>query len=277
MLPNFLVIGAMKAGTDSVWEYLRAHPQVFMSVPKEIDFFVAELNWARGVPWYESHFVGADGAKVIGEASTSYSKWPLYNGVPERLASVIPDVRLVYLVRHPVDRIQSQYLHQRLLGLERRSISEAVLSDPSYVDFSRYSLQMRQYLNYFDRSQVLVVKSEDLRHNRRAAMACIAAFLDIDDSWPDAVLGEEFHTTTEKRVLRDIFTIAHKLPGHELIARRVPLRIKEKTLRMRTRGIDPPQFVLADDVRRRLTECLVEDVVELRELLGAEFDCWGIS
>jgi sulfotransferase family protein len=277
MLPNFLVIGAMKAGTDSLWEYLRAHPQVFMSEPKEIDFFVEELNWVRGIPWYESHFVQAGGAKVIGEASTSYSKWPLHNGVPGRLASVIPDVRLVYLVRHPLDRIQSHYLHQRLLGLERRSISEAVLSDPSYVNLSRYSLQLRQYFHYFDRSQVLVLKSEDLRHDRRAVMACLAEFLDIDDSWPEAVLAEEFHTTTEKRVLRDIFTIAHKIPGHEVIARRVPVRIKEKTLRMRTRGIDPSQFVLADDVRQRLTDYLFEDVVELRGLLGGQFDCWGLS
>ena len=277
MLPNFVLIGAMKAGTDSLWEYLRAHPQVFMSVPKEIDFFVKELSWDRGIPWYETHFAQAGAAKVVGEASTSYSKWPVHDGVPERLASVIPDVRLVYLVRQPIDRIESQYLHQRLLGLERRSIGEAVLFDPSYLSFSRYNLQLRQYLDYFDRSQLLVLKSEDLRHNRQAAMVRLAEFLNIGDSWPDSVLGQEFHTTTQKRVLRNVFAVAHGLPGHDVIARRVPAAIKEKTLRMRTRGIDPSRFVLADDMRRRLEESLLEDLAELRGLLGPTFDCWGIT
>ena len=277
MLPNLLLIGAMKAGTDSLWEYLRAHPQVFMSVPKEIDFFVKELNWPRGIRWYETHFAEAHAAKVIGEASTSYSKWPVHDGVPERLSSVIPDVRLVYLIRHPIDRIESQYLHQRLLGLERRSIGEAVLSDPCYLSFSRYNLQLRQYLNYFDRSQLLVLKSEDLRHERQTTMVRLAEFLNIDNSWPDAVLGQEFHTTTQKRVLRNVFTVAHRLPGYDVMTRRVPASIKEKTGRMRTRGIDPSRFILADDLRRRLEESLYADLDELRRLLGPTFDCWGIT
>ncbi|HEX6393022.1 MAG TPA: sulfotransferase domain-containing protein [Acidimicrobiales bacterium] len=277
MLPNFLLIGAMKAGTDSLWEYLRAHPQVFMSVPKEIDFFVKELNWPRGIEWYESHFARTGAAQVIGEASTSYSKWPVHQGVPERIASVVPDVRIVYLVRHPIDRIHSQYLHQRLLGLERRSLSGAVLSDPSYLNFSRYGLQLRQYLDYFDRSQILVLKSEDLRHDRRATAECMANFLHIDNSWPHEVLNQEFHSTSEKRVLRHGFTIAQKIPGHDAIARRVPDRIKDKTLPLRTRGVNPSHFVMTDDICQRLAERLAEDALELRELLGASFEYWDIT
>src|SRR5205809_5721571 len=81
-LPTFLVIGAMKAGTDSLWHYLRAHPRVHMSETKELDFFVSELNWRRGLPWYRSRFSGASAdAVAVGEASTSYSKHPVYAGV----------------------------------------------------------------------------------------------------------------------------------------------------------------------------------------------------
>jgi hypothetical protein len=92
-----------------------------MSDLKEPDFFVTELNWGRGVRWYEQQFVGADGAVAVGEASTSYSKYPLYRDVPSRIADTIPDVRLIYLIRQPIERIRSQYLHQRLLREERRT------------------------------------------------------------------------------------------------------------------------------------------------------------
>src|SRR5437660_1291673 len=87
-LPTFLVIGAMKAGTDALWKYLRGHPQVHMAPTKELDFFAEELNWRRGLGWYEGQFEGAGAAVAIGEASTSYSKHPTHPGVPERIAAL---------------------------------------------------------------------------------------------------------------------------------------------------------------------------------------------
>jgi hypothetical protein len=277
MLPNLLVIGAMKAGTDSLWEYLRAHPQVFMSKPKELDFFVKELNWDRGLDWYASHFQAAGDARVIGEASTSYSKWPVHEGVPARVASLLPDAYLVYLVRHPIDRIRSQYLHQRLLGLEQRPIDEAVLTDPSYLNLSRYNLQLQQYLDYFEASNILLLVSEELKQKRRSAMTRLAHFLKIDDSWQELVVAQEFHSTADNRVLRSVFNFTHMLPGYKAVARRVPVVVKEKTFALRTRGIDPSRFVLSDEVRRRLMQEIHDDVRELRSYLGDQFDCWGIA
>lgn len=110
MLPNFLIIGARKAGTTSMYYYLQAHPQVYMSPEKELKFFVPEKNWTRGVAWYEQYFDEAGDAIAIGEASPSYTRYPRSRGIPALIAEVLPKARLIYLVRHPVDRMVSHYL-----------------------------------------------------------------------------------------------------------------------------------------------------------------------
>src|SRR4051794_1541363 len=156
MLPNFLVIGAPKAGTTSLYHYLATHPQVFVSDPKELRFFIEEINWRKGLGWYESQFAGADGAVARGELTPEYALHPVYGGVPERIASVLPDARLVYLVRDPIERMRSQYRHRVLDRLEARPIADAFRADPQYLDGSRYAFQIEQYLPWFDRERLLV-------------------------------------------------------------------------------------------------------------------------
>ena len=97
MLPTVIVIGAAKCGTTSVHEYLDDHPEVAMSAEKELNFFVEEKNWPRGIAWYESQF--DPDAPVRGESSPTYTAYPEYHGVPERIRSVVPDAKLIYLVR----------------------------------------------------------------------------------------------------------------------------------------------------------------------------------
>jgi hypothetical protein len=90
-------------------------------------------------------------------------------------------------------------------------------------------------------------------------------------------LNQEFHATSEKRVLRGVFDLAHRVPGHDAIARRVPNVVKEKTFRHRTRGIDPSLAVISADIRLRLADTLRDDVHSLRAHLDDGFDGWGIG
>src|SRR5436190_12136822 len=101
MLPHFVVIGAMKAGTTSLWHYLRAHPRVYMPRIKELRYFQKGGALSRGLAWYEAQFAAAEPGQLAGEASPGYTKYPHQTGVPERMAAVIPDARLVYVVRDP--------------------------------------------------------------------------------------------------------------------------------------------------------------------------------
>ena len=276
-LPNFIVIGAMKAGTDALWEYLRAHPQVFMSETKELDYFAEGLNWSLGSCWYESQFDGSGTALAVGEASTSYAKYPLYRGVPERMMELLPSARMIYLVRNPVERMRSQFLHQKLLGEESDPVERALRVNPSYLDFSRYAYQLDQYLDVFPREHVLVLVSEELRSDRANAMARVYRFLGLGEESPPEVVEQEFHRTAEKRVLRPNFEALHRLPGYTTASRFVPGSVRQATLRWRTRGIDPSEAEISGDLRRELEAELAEDVARLRAFLGPGFDGWGIA
>src|SRR3977135_2104853 len=108
-LPNLIIIGGLKCGTTSIHHYLGLHPQIHMSKPKELNFFVEELNWDLGLDWYASRF--DDRFKVRGESSPHYTNLARLEGVPEGIREHCPDARLLYMVRDPIKRILSHWVH----------------------------------------------------------------------------------------------------------------------------------------------------------------------
>lgn len=283
MLPNFLIIGARKAGTTSLYQYLRDHSQVFMSHKKELNFFEAEFNGSRGLRWYEQHFEGAGDAIAVGEASPSYTRYPYSRGVPARIAEVLPEARLIYLVRHPLERMTSSYLQNTRAGRGREpSIEKALLTNPRYVDVSRYAMQIEQYLPYFPRERLLIVKSEDLRDARGPTMERVFGFLGVDRTWVPGNLEEEYNTTRSKKTravrpaARAISRTLRLVPGYKALASAAPPGLKEAKRRVATRDIDPT-ITIPDGVRQELEERLRPDVQRLRTYMGDEFDGWGIG
>ncbi len=109
-LPTFVIIGAQKCGTTALHSYLARHPEISMSRPKELDFFVAEKNWDRGLDWYRQRWNGPD-KPIRGESSPNYTAYPNFDGVPERMVELLPDIKLIFMVRDPVDRVRSSYIH----------------------------------------------------------------------------------------------------------------------------------------------------------------------
>ncbi|MGH2572643.1 MAG: sulfotransferase family protein [Actinomycetota bacterium] len=276
-LPNFVVIGAMKAGTSSLWQYLREHPQVFMCLPKEPNFFTEAGTWKRGRGWYESLFRDAGEAIAVGEASTSYTRDPTHPGVPQRMAEIIPGARLVYVVRDPIERIRSHYQYRADRGLEQRPLAQAVLEHPDYVAYSRYAPQIDPYLDWFPRDRLLVVTAEDLRNQRRRTLTRIFQFLGVDPSlMPPGVEVE--HNTTDRREPRPFARRLRRLTGYRRIARVVPRGMKSAYWRVakRERGSQNGS-AFPGDVRRELELRLAEDVVRLRDVLGEQFHGWGIA
>jgi len=197
-LPTFLVVGAMKAGTTSLFEYLRGHPDVFMPPEKELCYFCGRLAGDRDLTWYERQFDDAAHAVAIGEAAPVYAWYPAFPGVPERATRLISDVRVVYLVRDPVERIRSQYLHARARGSEARGITRAVLETPDYIDVSRYGVQLRRWLDWVDESKVLVVPSEALREERSDTLADVLRFIGVDPTWRPDDLHVDHHRTCDR-------------------------------------------------------------------------------
>jgi hypothetical protein len=275
MLPNFLVIGAMKGGTSSLYRYLREHPQVFMPSVKEPLFF--SRNWNRGIEWYERLFDGAGQVVAIGEASTEYTTYPHTPRVPMRIAKLLPEVRLVYLVRHPIERMMSEYHYNLVRGVERDpSADRALLGDSTYCNVSRYAMQIEQYLEYFSRDQLLILKSEDLKSERTQTLRRVYEFLEVDSSCHPASLSEEFQTSSKKRSRRPVDHALRRIPGYSSVASLAPMSLKRAKYRVTTRKA-PPRPRLSDGARRELEDRLRDDVRGLRRYMGDDFDAWELA
>jgi hypothetical protein len=279
-LPDFIVIGAMKAGTTSLHRYLGSHPDVVMSDPKELNFFVAERTWARGLDWYREHFRPASG-QIAGEASPDYTKADVFQGVPRRIAQVVPDARLVYLVRHPIERMRSMYLHELVAGRERAPAGDALLEKAHYVNTSRYAWQLDHFREFFPRDQVLVVVSEQLRDHREATLRRILGFLGARTSDLPVDVGLEHGVTAEPRIPT---ALGRRIAGRgrlSTLARRSPVGVRAVGGRLARRRIDPSRAHLAALAPHRLAELrdrLAPDVARLRaDYLGTDFDGWGIA
>lgn len=279
MLPNFIVIGAGKAGTTSLWGYLGDHPEVFVSNPKELNFFTVEHNWHKGLEWYERHFEAAGGAKAVGEVSGNYTNWPQYDGVPARMAKTVPDARLIYVVRDPIERIVSAYRYMRVMGHEEQPIEQALQTRPVYLNVSRYATQIERYLEYFQREQLCIVVSEDLRADRENALRRVFAFLGVDPNVMPATMVREFNRTDRKlRQPRSAAQLALRLPFAGAVNRRMPAPVKSLARRLGTRPVmRQEEGHLPQDVRAWLEEELREEARRMREYLGPTFHCWGLG
>jgi hypothetical protein len=272
--PNFLIIGAMKAGTTSLYRYLSHHPEVFMSTPKELHFFSHKNGTDLG--WYEGYFAAAGEAPAIGEASASYTTHPDAEGVPARIAEVIPDVRLVYLVRHPVDRMRSHYDHRVAAGKETTPIDRALTENPIYIRTSCYAEQVEAYLHHFPRDQLLIVRSEDLRAKRAPTLRAVYAFIGADESWVPSSTEQEFYRTTQKKVPRPAVQVLRRNRFARKIAHRVPGSVAKIGRRLAVQTSESTSEITGD-LRQRLEDLVRDDVRRLKTFAGEGFDGWDIA
>ena len=280
MLPNFLIIGAMKSGTSSLYRYVSDHPQVFMPKRKELQFFGRD-DWRGRLDWYEHQFDPADGAVAVGEASTNYSKYPLIPNAAEQIAQVLPHVKIVYLVRHPVDRAISQYLHGVLRGREHRPVDVALQADPRYLDLSRYAMQMDRYLEHFPRAQVLVLLSEDLRNDRPATLKRIYGFLDVDPGFTPSNAEGEFYRTSERRERHPRLQRVRGVGWYRPAIDAIPMGLRQALWRRMepwtTWQVDRRRAEISPELRKELEGRVRDDVRRLKTFLGPDFDGWGIA
>ena len=275
-LPDFLIVGATKAGSTSVHRYLAAHPRAFMHPRKELRFFNDRFAWHRGPDWYRAQFAEAADALAVGEASNSYSRWPQHDHVPERIASLVPGMRLVYLVREPFARLESHYRWRLSTGYEVRPPAEALRADPSYVTASLYGSQVARYRERFDASRMLVLRSEALfddpePHLRRL---CDHLRLPFDASVPFS----HANPTTARQVMPP----ALRRPAHWLAwgpLRRPVRRLRAMTGAAPARLLGRPageiEFRLPDALRAELAARFAEDRRLLADLAGAEVARWS--
>jgi hypothetical protein len=272
-LPNLIVIGAQKCGTSGLHYYLSLHPQVSVSEPKELNFFIAERNWPRGLGWYADRVDASAPVRV--DASPNYTAYPQHKGVPERMASVVPDARLVYIVRDPIERIAAHWVHNYSKGRHHGEPEAILKPKTSYIDRSRYAMQLERFLAHYPSEQVLVLENGDLRHRRDETLRRVFGFAGADPAFTDRRFASERHKTERKTRLT---SLGQRIEDRRGRSRRSEVSTKAWAF---TRGYWP--FGLRIE-RPRIREALPDDVLELlrddarrlQELTGREFGHWSL-
>ena len=281
-LPNFLIVGAAKAGTTSLASWLRHHPDAFVPPAKELHFFDRRESWERGVDWYAEHFREAGGAAAVGEATPGYMF-----GAPtvERIAATLPDARQIVCLREPVARAHSHWHHWRYrLGLEWRPFAKAIRDeldgtearrerpgfggfDPAlgyYLARGRYLEQLERLCRHVPRERLCVVLLDDLETDPVGTFAGVCRFLGIDDGVRPAEVGKRRNAAAEFRphyAWRQFVRHKDRLPPsvatwmatHLFVRREVALRPLEPELRASLHAH------FAED-NRRLAEWLGRDL-----------------
>jgi len=175
-LPDFIICGTQKGGTTALRMYLRQHPCIYMP-KREMHFFSWYFN--KGVGWYAKHFRYNSSHYVCGEKSPSY----MFHAqeVAERMKEILPSPKLIFMLRDPVKRAYSEYWMMVLNGKEKLSFDEAIWKkDRDYLIRGHYAKQIKEFLKYFDRENMMVIISEDFRKNREKRMWDVFDFLGIE-------------------------------------------------------------------------------------------------
>lgn len=278
-LPTLIIIGAAKCGTTSLHHYLDQHPEIGMSEPKEPQHFVA-ADWRETLPRYERLFAGMP-FKVRGESSTMYSKFPLWEDIPGRIHQTIPEVKLIYVVGHPVRRIVSQYV-EAFSGLREYRGLEGVLRDwdqpaNSYVAPSRYGTQLSRYLEFFRRESILVIDQERMRSQRRETLREVLRFLEVDPEIPLASDAEHNVGSGKQRLTPQAARLW--FPVIAPATRRLPSWIADRVASAIERRL-PREPVVRPRLREELSEglhrTLRDEVALLESLTGQSFD-WPLE
>lgn len=298
-MPNFLIIGAPKAGTSAIYYYLNQHPEIYMSPVKEPHFFALEgqsidfqgpgdkeryRDAVTRVEDYRKLFDGVSDEIAIGEASTTYLSSPQ---APFRIQHHIPDAKLIALLRNPADAAYACFLHlvrdgdepltdfARALQAEPQRIQQNWEGIWHYKNRSFYSPQIQRYLQVFDRNQLKIYPYDRFKQNPTGILQDIFQFLEVDDKFiPDMserynVSGMPQNSTLNKLMVKPNpikSTINQMLPKE--IRRGISNRLKQWNFRGYKKPPMPPE------IRQQLLREYREDILKLQELIHHDLSHW---
>ena len=293
-MPNFLVIGAAKAGTSSLYHYLKQHPQIYMSSEKEPRFFALEgekLEFggpAQGINQgsvtsleaYCQLFEGVTDQIAIGEASTLYLSSPK---APQRIKHYLPNAKLIAVLRDPAERAFSSYMHLVRDGYETLSFVEALEKEASrlqekwqplwyYKQRGFYYEQLKRYFELFKPEQIKVYLYEDLAADSTAVVQDIAHFLEVDPNFTPELTRENVSGIPKSRWLQNLFTKDNpiKLALKPLVPQQFRRGIAEN-VKKQNLGAKP---TLSPEIRQQLITLYREDILNLQKLIDRDLSTW---
>lgn len=275
MRVGFMLIGAQKSGTTSLAAQLAEHPDICFSRVKEPAFFSESENWRSELGRYHELFEVEHPRQLCGEASTMYTFLPEWPHTCERLYAYNAELKLIYMMRNPVERAISHYAHNFVRGFETRSPERAVIEDARYLNRSRYGVQLRPYLELFGRNQILLLVFEEYVGNQFATLAQIADFLGISADPFSSVDTTPKHKTVGEAYLRNEAVAAFTQTGlFRSIKAVVPESIRQP-IRRRFFSNSLEAKPVFDQGLKEIMGCfLADDVAAIEKLLSRSLTSW---
>jgi hypothetical protein len=271
-LPDFIIIGAMKSATTTLHEQLALQPGIFMSRPKEPNFFSDDEIAAKGIDWYRSLFRHANTGDLLGESSTHYSKLPTYPRTVERMRRTLPDAKLIYVMRHPTDRLVSHYLHEAIREYIIEPIDQAIESHPELISYSCYGMQLAPFLDAYGPDRVLPVFFDRLAEHPQQELERICRFIGYEGlpRWHFALKARNVTSEQLRRSL--LLEMLVNAPILRALYRRLIWKPwREYLKRLWQIGHERPS--LSEQALARLRPIFDADLKRLGSWLGTDLDC----
>ncbi|MEM9375431.1 MAG: sulfotransferase, partial [Pseudomonadota bacterium] len=273
--PDVIVIGAMRAGTTTIYELMRATNVVSVARMKETDFFL-ESKFDRGLPWLNGQY--EDLSKPLIDVSPNYSKVFVFPGVAERIYKTCPNAKLVYILRDPVKRALSEYRHLAAMGYDLAMPDKVEAGiGKSATDCSLYHAQLQPYLEHWSMDQIEIVEFEDLVEDQWGTLARLFDRLDLPAFSVDA---EAVHTNSSDQLQKvpAWWGQMRNQPAVEWIRSKTPRETvaQLKSLFFRGKPGAQAEISFTEDAIQAIRNDIAEDVAKLRALTGRSFSRWSI-
>ena len=269
-----LIIGAMKCGTTSLFHFLGQHPQIAKCSVKEPNFFASDRNWERGLEWYESLWDWKPAVHRFAlEGSTHYTKQPHFPNAAVRISSVGRDFRLIYIMREPVERLESHLTHGVHAGwFERRRF---IAHHQRAIDIGRYAMQLDAYRDFFDTGQLLLLDFEELSSNPRQTVRRVFDFLGLSES-VEIDVDQRMNVTSDKIDEHPLWRWLKRSRWLEdSVRRHVPNRLRAHLRARFGRSVEAQK--LSSLEKQYVTRHLTEDIERLSDVYEFDTSHWQFS
>jgi hypothetical protein len=270
--PNYLVIGAAKSGTTTLCNLLGQHPEVYMFPHKETHFF--SLYFERGIEWYKSKFNPPREAKAIGEGSPTYSEGN--HEVVKRIAQYLPDAKLIYIVRNPIQRIESDFVQLLDNGQRFDSLESAIKQWKPLVESSRYWARINDFRQYFSDDKILVLFMEDLTSDPKFVLKRCFEFLGVDPSFEIETDKPALNSRASKQVDYPWMTWLRKQKFFLDTKWLLPTRMTQ-ALKPLFRKPLAVNIQWNDETRQKVISLLKEDTSQFLCFYGKSTEYWELS
>ncbi|MBI4707804.1 MAG: sulfotransferase [Candidatus Omnitrophica bacterium] len=294
-LPNFFIIGAAKAGTSSLFQYLKQHPQIFMSPVKEPHFFSykEKVEYSNGpgdkrdavgnIRDYLALFEGSEQCIARGEGSTTYLD---IESTPERIKSHVPNAKIIVILRNPVDRAYASFMHRRRDGVEQYSDFSQALQEEEKRIRQKWSMlwhyktrqfvyeKLKRYFNTFDKALIKIYLYDDWRSDNHGVLRDIFRFLEVEENFsPDISTKHNMGFLPKNEGVHNFFVKQNVFKN--ILKPLIPFALRQQ-MKRKLMNMNFERQPLSPDIRKQLVEAYREDILKVQELIQKDLSSWLI-